>query len=202
MQYVMHSNYLNQRVNANFRTYSFLGTYVDKSIIPGFSYKVRKNLTNEYLFDGRAIPLENVGLGYGKRITFQGETLNDNENYFWSDSRVHGFGFTLQTLSQNAFTVTDSTGQVGRVVISNPALIPDNELSTVVRDNGRVEKTVRVNFSCDATMREGKSNIFVEDVEVQGLALVVREGASEVAKVEKIVLENFIADGCCLLPEE
>lgn len=182
--------------------HSFLGTYVDKSITPGFSYKVRKNLTNEYLFDGKALPLENVGLGYGKRITFQGDALNDNNNFFWSDSRVHGFGFTLQTLSQNAFAVTDSTGQVGRVVISNPALTPDNELTTVVRDNGRVEKMVRVNFSCDATMSGGKSNIFMEEVEVQGLALVVCEGASEIAKVEKIVLEKFIADGCCLLPEE
>ncbi|KFM74707.1 hypothetical protein X975_11707, partial [Stegodyphus mimosarum] len=31
------------------------GTYVDPNIIPGFKYKVRKNLTDEYLFGGKAL---------------------------------------------------------------------------------------------------------------------------------------------------
>ncbi|KAG8196787.1 hypothetical protein JTE90_014519 [Oedothorax gibbosus] len=175
-----------------------IGTYVDKTITPGFRYKVRKNLTEDYLFDGQALHLENVGLGYGKRITFQGSSLNENENYFWSDSRIHGFGFTLQTLTtQEAFEIT---GQPGRLVIRNPALSPDTELNTVVKDNGRVEKLIRVNFSCDVVMKRG--NIFMEDVEVQGLALVVRNGSSAMAKIEKIVLEKFLDEGCCLLPEE
>ncbi|GFY48352.1 uncharacterized protein TNIN_389871 [Trichonephila inaurata madagascariensis] len=183
-----------------------IGTYVDKDILPGFQYKVRKNLSDEYLFDGKALTLETIGLGYGKRLTFQGESLNENDNYFWSDSRLHGYGFTLQALSPNSvFTLFDTAvnKDIGRIIVNNPAVLPDTEISTVVLDNGRVEKRVAVTFTCDVVLSSASTqqNVFVEDVSVKGEALLIRD-ASTKARIDEIVLQDFIMDGCHLLPEE
>ncbi|GFT80284.1 uncharacterized protein NPIL_246391 [Nephila pilipes] len=184
-----------------------IGTYVDKGILPGFQYKVRKNLGGEYLFDGKALTLETIGLGYGKRLTFQGESLNENDNYFWSDSRLHGYGFTLQAISPNTvFRILDTAinKDIGRIIVNNPAISADTEIGTAVLDSGRIEKRVIVNFSCDVLLSSPstRQTVFVEDVSVKGEALLIRDGASTKARIAKIVLQEFIEEGCHLLPEE
>ncbi|GIY78370.1 hypothetical protein CDAR_179691, partial [Caerostris darwini] len=184
-----------------------IGTYVDKNILAGFQYKVRKNLTDEYLFDGKAQHLETVGLGYGKRLTFEGDSLNENDNYFWSDSRVHGYGFTFQAISSNAvFRIQDTTTKqdIGRIIINSPSVSPDVEISTVVQDGGKIEKRVAVHFSCDVILSSSctQQNVFVEDVVAKGEAVMVRGGATSNARVVKIVLDEFIMERCILLPEE
>lgn len=63
-----------------------VGTFVHGMIIPGFSYRVRLNGTNEYLFEGNALVLEAIGQGYGKRLTFECDDLLNNKNFFWSDN--------------------------------------------------------------------------------------------------------------------
>lgn len=70
----------------------FPGTYIDPRIIPGFHYRVRPAGSRRYLFEGRSMLLQSVGMGYGKRITFKPDTLNAPENYFWSDSHTEGLG--------------------------------------------------------------------------------------------------------------
>ncbi|XP_055942701.1 uncharacterized protein LOC129972549 isoform X1 [Argiope bruennichi] len=184
-----------------------VGTYVDKNIIPGFQYKVRKNLSDEYLFNGQARFLETIGLGYGKRLTFQGDSLNENDNYFWSDSRLHGYGFTFQAISSNAIfrILNASSGQdIGRIIVNNPAISPDIEIGTVIQDDGRIEKRVEVHFMCDVVFSSSitQQNVLVEDVSVKGEATVVRNGATTKARVTKIVLQEFIQDNCYMLPEE
>lgn len=69
------------------------GTYVDPRILPGFKYIVRRLDSVTPLFDGRALKLVSVGVGYGKRISFEPDEgcLNDPRNYFWSDSASQGF---------------------------------------------------------------------------------------------------------------
>ncbi len=47
------------------------GTYVDPRITPGFQYRVRQLGSGKYLFKGRAMTLQSIGMGYGKRITFK-----------------------------------------------------------------------------------------------------------------------------------
>ena len=66
--------------------------------MPGFHYRVRLLGSQRHLFEGQALRLQSVGLGYGKRITFQGESLNYTDNYFWSDTATEGYGFSLQVL--------------------------------------------------------------------------------------------------------
>lgn len=188
--------------------YRFLtGTYVDKDIIPGFRYKVRKNLSEEYLFGGEAKHLESIGTGYGKRITFEGETLNENENYFWSDSSVNGYGFTFQAISnEDVLNILDTkTGRLsGRILINNPSLKTDVILSTSIGERGYVEKEVEVYFSCDVILNDitNHQNLFVENTAVRGKAIVVRENLSSKAKIQQIFLNDFILDSCLLVPEE
>ena len=75
------------------------GTYVDPRIVSGFHYKVQPaGHKRRYMFGGRALLLENIGRGYGKRLTFKPDSLNSPENYFWSDSYPDGVGFEPSAL--------------------------------------------------------------------------------------------------------
>ena len=65
------------------------GTYVDEKITPGFYYRVKRADTGVYLFDGEARRLISVGMGYGKRITFQGKEADSCE-HFYSDTEPKG----------------------------------------------------------------------------------------------------------------
>lgn len=184
-----------------------IGTYIDKNVIPGFQYKVRKNLTEDYLFEGRAVTLESIGMGYGKRLTFEGKRLNDNLNYFWSDSHAAGYGLTPQAISPDSiFRIIDTSikSDVGRITVNDPARTVDLELQTSVQDNGKIEKTIKVHFSGDVILSNScnRMNIFMEDMEVQGLAKVQRVDQNSKEKINEIVLENFLMDNCILVPEE
>jgi hypothetical protein len=67
--------------------------------------------TSKHMFNGCALQLLNIGRGYSRRLTFQADpnTLNDNSNYFWSDSRPEGFAFELEVVSPgDKFTLQDT----------------------------------------------------------------------------------------------
>lgn len=85
-----------------------VGTYVDSRIVPGFAYRVRRNGTNDYLFDGAALVLKSIGKGYGKRLTFHSDAT-ENDNFFWSDSNdEEGFSFSIQVIFEgDRFNVLD-----------------------------------------------------------------------------------------------
>lgn len=125
-----------------------IGTYVDKRILPGFLYRVRKldnGSSTSYLFKGKALTLLNVGMGYGKRITFDG----DRSNYFYSDTNPAGFGFSLVAAEvEDVFTVTkeDSIHQIAEAQLINVAA--QRELATEVKGDGSVVKKVAVTFTC------------------------------------------------------
>lgn len=97
-----------------------LGTYVDKRIIPGFHYKVRPIGHKSYLFEGNALQLVNIGMGYGKRITFKPDefNLNNNSNFFWSDSYPEGYGFQPQAVFCGMkFDIMDATHRIGEATV-------------------------------------------------------------------------------------
>lgn len=71
---------------------------MDPRIIAGFHYRVRPVGWRRRLFQDRSLLLKAVGIGYGKRLTFQPDTLNAPENYFWSDSHADGVGFEPRAL--------------------------------------------------------------------------------------------------------
>lgn len=95
-----------------------VGVYIDNRIIPGFKYRVRplpgyhtQSVEKPYIFNEKALTLRSIGRGYSRRFTFQADatSLNNNENYFWSDSRPEGFAFELELVSQgDRFTVFDA----------------------------------------------------------------------------------------------
>lgn len=63
------------------------------------------------MFGGRALALQSIGSGYARRFTFQPDEgkLNENENYFWSDSRPDGFAFEIEVISVgDKFTIFDA----------------------------------------------------------------------------------------------
>lgn len=65
----------------------------------------------KYLFKGKALTLQSIGRGFARRITFEpvDSTLNNNENYFWTDSRPEGYAFEIEAVSiGDKFTVYDA----------------------------------------------------------------------------------------------
>lgn len=77
------------------------------------------------LLQGRALYLESIGRGYGKRITFVGDSYNSNDNYFWSDTHPEGYGFSLSLVQEgDKFTLIDANGfpvataEVNKVLVS------------------------------------------------------------------------------------
>lgn len=177
-----------------------IGTYVDKRIIPGFKYRVRQNITNKHFFGGKALFLEQIGLGYGKRITFAGNSLNKNENYFWSDNSPEGFGFSLEAIDiGNKFLIVDCTTKLilGYVVVTG--IERQVEIHSNGKNDGNIEKEVKVAFVCDINAEES-SGIKCDQVAISGTAIVVKGKRSRFAEVKYIKPDSFITEGCELWP--
>ncbi|XP_032227769.2 uncharacterized protein LOC116611527 [Nematostella vectensis] len=126
-----------------------VGTYVDPNVSPGFRYKVRVGGSDDYLFEGKAVLLERVGAGYGKRLTFESEDVLHNDNFFWSDSNPDaGFAFSIQIVSQGeTFRVFDGSSRyIGEAEVTT---ILDNQqiLGSKMEESG-LNKTVTVEFDC------------------------------------------------------
>ncbi|CAL4089408.1 unnamed protein product [Meganyctiphanes norvegica] len=157
-----------------------VGTYVDPRIITGFKYSVRPADSKKCLFGGDALVLQSVGRGYGKRMTFESKSLNQNENYFWSDTNPEGYGFTIQAVSPGeTFTIIhQGIEEIGRAQVFR-ADLPQIEESTTTA-NGSVEKRVRVTLTCDVSFHGHQDRTLV----VTGTAVVVRKG--RIARVQKI----------------
>lgn len=59
-------------------------------------------------------------MGYGKRITFKPDryNLNNNSNFFWSDSYPEGYGFQSQAVFCGMkFDIMDTTHCVGKATV-------------------------------------------------------------------------------------
>ena len=83
------------------REYEFpaVGIWVHPHIVPGFKYLIRPLGNSEkHLFEGKPLQLLTIGRGYARRLTFKPAPgcLNDDQNYFWTDSWPNGFGLELQ----------------------------------------------------------------------------------------------------------
>lgn len=107
-----------------------VGVYIDNRIVPGFKYRVRPlpsigkpSMINKCIFNDKALTLKSIGRGYARRFTFEADnnSLNNNENYFWSDNRPEGYAFELELISEgDKFTFFDINGESqGTVEILN-----------------------------------------------------------------------------------
>nr|CAD7266478.1 unnamed protein product [Timema shepardi] len=157
------------------RTHEFpvVGVWVDPRVAPGFRYRVRpiqeqgqrKGQTeSHYFFGGKALTLQSIGRGYTRRVTFEGDSLNDNDNYFWSDSWPLGFAFELEvTRPGEKYTLHDANS----VAVGTSEIVemtsPQEEVSHVILDDGSVEKTVRVRLLCKVEWFEGQLTASLPD---------------------------------------
>ncbi|RZF47871.1 hypothetical protein LSTR_LSTR010088 [Laodelphax striatellus] len=100
-----------------------VGLYIDPRVVCGFRYRVRRIDDKTHLFNKQALELQSIGRGYSRRLTFAGGKgrLNDNDNYFWSDSFPSGFAFELEVISPGEkFTIHDPSNlAVGFLEILN-----------------------------------------------------------------------------------
>lgn len=185
-----------------------VGTYVDKTIIPGFEYRVRLNGTDEYLFDGDSLCLLSIGQGYGKRLTFESDDLLENSNFFWSDSNHEdGYGFSIQVVSVgNKLGVFDCQGrQVAKAVVTTVDEAQQVEHSSVHPEERSVELQVRVKMECKLSFI---SNDCVPDqlrgsvIEIPVSGLVVARKTPENIRARSIEIRQDVSIpsiGNCLM---
>ena len=154
----------------------FPGTYVDPRIVPGFFYRVRPAYGRKNLFGGQALLLKSIGLGYGKRIVFESSQLNDNINYFWSDSFSDGFGFSIQVVFAGMeFVIQDEDGAVIGQAHIFKADAPQIEEDHLIFSAGTVSKRVRVDVNCHIRFDHEND---VRTLRVNGIA-VVKKGQND-----------------------
>ncbi|ESO83469.1 hypothetical protein LOTGIDRAFT_236612 [Lottia gigantea] len=180
------------------------GVYVHGQIAPGFPYKVRYNGSEKYMFGGEARCLQSIGMGYGKRLTFTGDTLNDKDCYFWSDSHPEGFAFNIAAVKQNEkFIILNSLMEpIGEAVVNYVNEDQHEESSEVV--NGVVTKKVRVTLQCSVNFSQKRYHGLVDLHQtnfetINGTALLTKQKRERKAKldlIENVFLGNF---GTCSL---
>ncbi|KAK7486611.1 hypothetical protein BaRGS_00022136 [Batillaria attramentaria] len=187
-----------------------IGVYVDPRILPGFRYKVRHAGpgAQRYLFEGRAMTLQSIGLGYGKRLTFTGESLNFNDNYFWSDSDPNGFAFSLEAVREgdrlsiygnNGSGVLERSRSRGRLVRRKKFLASNSKNTGIYIFvvhfflqvvNGDVIKRVRVTMRCNVIYHHhshGRVDYKLHDMEtLTGEAVLVKKRGSRVAALDSV----------------
>ena len=148
-----------------------VGTFVHREIVPGFQFRVRKNGTDKYLFDGKPQYLEGIGQGYGKRLTFQSADILSNENFFWSDSNHElGYAFSINVVSPgDLFSVFMDGAKVGVA-----ELIDANEEQTIISSefDSDHQKDVRVHFTCVVNGSADVEDCF--PMEIQGTVRAVK----------------------------
>lgn len=184
-----------------------IGTYVDKRVVPGFRYRVRVNRTSRQLFEGRALTLESVGRGYGKRITFQAPPggLNDNDNYFYSDTIAQGFGFSPVAVEVgDRFRIRDADSEEPCGDLAVAELLRDqSELATEVLEDGAIEKRIRVSFYArflSVSNRLLDRQLAWNRVKVTAVAFLVKPRRAREAALERLVLEDCALAGYELVP--
>lgn len=188
--------------------YLFIGTYVDRRIIPGFRYRVRIMETNRWQFGGEAKTLAAIGKGYAKRLTFKADSLVDpNGNYFYSDTSDTGFAFSIECFSSSArFTVQNEEGRAVGMATVEETDVEQHEISSFAA-RGRIEKKVQVSFSCSlhfSGSHGGMMSLYADthSLPVQGLATVVKEKGLREAITVTVQDVMIPLLGRCLLVRE
>ncbi|XP_076320634.1 uncharacterized protein LOC143230645 isoform X2 [Tachypleus tridentatus] len=176
-----------------------VGTYIDRRIVPGFKYRVRIIQTDLYQFDGKALNLKSIGMGYGKRLTFESESLNYNENYFWSDTDPNGYGFTVVAMEKgDEFIIKDDKDVVCGELTVRKCSNSQSERDMRVTKDGVVEKTIEVRLW--AKIRNACNGLDIrletsQDVELIGIVSLVRSKRIAVAEVHRVEFDDCSLKG-------
>ncbi|XP_050391640.2 uncharacterized protein LOC126810549 [Patella vulgata] len=174
-----------------------IGVYVHRQISPGFPYLVRYNNSQRYLFNGEARCLKSIGMGYGKRLTFAGDTPND-DCVFWSDSHPEGFAFSLVAVQGNQKFViyTAQMEAVGEVLVES--IMDEQEEESTECVNVAITKYVHVRMECSIKYYQrnhGLLELRHNDVEsINGLAVLVKHKGEKRANlkcIQNVILSRF-----------
>lgn len=184
-----------------------IGTYVDKRVVPGFRYIVRVNRTSRFLFGGRPLHLESVGRGYGKRITFEAPPggLNDNDNFFYSDTIAQGYGFAPVAVQVgDRFRVQDSEGEECGDLVLDELLGEQTEVSCDVRkEDGAIVKDIVVEFHARFLCVNNRlldRQLVWNKVQLSATARLVKARGATRARLENLLLRDCPLAGYELVP--
>ncbi|XP_072949289.1 uncharacterized protein [Epargyreus clarus] len=137
-----------------------IGVYMDPRVRTGFRYKIRPmqaldapplSVKPRYLFGGKALTLQSIGRGFARRVTFEphDSTLNENNNYFWTDSRPEGFVFEIEAVSDgDKFTIYDANHEPQGILEVVQQQKNQIELEQKISEDGTIEKKVKINTLC------------------------------------------------------
>ncbi|XP_037287972.2 uncharacterized protein LOC119180931 isoform X1 [Rhipicephalus microplus] len=184
-----------------------IGTYVDKRVVPGFRYIVRVNRTSRFLFGGRPLHLESVGRGYGKRITFEAPPggLNENDNFFYSDTIAQGYGFAPVAVQVgDRFRVQDSEGEECGDLVLDELLGEQTEVSCDVRkEDGAIVKDIVVEFHARFLCVNNRlldRQLVWNKVQLNANARLVKARGATRARLENLLLRDCPLAGYELVP--
>lgn len=176
-----------------------IGVYIDPRVRTGFRYKVRPmqavdvsplSVKPRYLFGGKALTLQSVGRGFARRLTFEpyGSTLNENTNYFWTDSRPEGFVFEIEAVSiGDKFTIYDANHEPQGILEVVQQQKNQIELDQKISQDGIIEKRVKINTLCKVEWYE--NDAAAKLVPVTGVALLKKgRGNAAVTRVVNVAI--------------
>ncbi|KAF7272533.1 hypothetical protein GWI33_014693 [Rhynchophorus ferrugineus] len=149
-----------------------VGTYVDPRIIPGFCYKVRPNNRKNHLFNGRALRLQSVGMGYAKRLTFEPDNAINANNYLWSDNHPDGLGLEPRAVNVGMKFIV----KAGEQILGE---------ATVFRDDKPQfeENTEKIELSRPGGGSSEEDSYLMR---VSGVAIVRKDPKSNIARVVEV----------------
>lgn len=176
-----------------------IGVYIDPRVRTGFRYKVRPmqaldaaplSVKPKYLFGGKALTLQSIGRGFARRITFvpHDSSLNDNNNYFWTDSRPEGFLFELEAVSNgDKFTVYDANHEPQGILEVVQQQKNQIEVDQQIFEDGSIVKKVKISTLCKVEWYENDGATKL--VPVSGLAILKKgRGNAAVTRVVNVAI--------------
>ncbi|KAB0792086.1 hypothetical protein PPYR_14047 [Photinus pyralis] len=170
-----------------------VGTYVDPRVVPGFCYRVRPNDRKDHLFDGRALRLCSIGMGYAKRLTFAPDSLVSPDNYLWSDSHPDGLGLEPRAVHTGMkFSIMAGDQQLGEAsVFRADAPQQEERMERVPTHSGKcaIIKYIHINVTCHVKLANTGGRSPERDeylMRVYGLAVVRKDPNTSIAYVERV----------------
>ncbi|GBP30971.1 hypothetical protein EVAR_81869_1 [Eumeta japonica] len=146
------------------------------------------SLKPRYLFGGKALTLQSIGRGFARRLTFEplDSTLNENDNYFWTDSRPEGFAFEIEAVSVgDKFTVYDANHEPQGTLEIVEQQKNQVELEQNINKDGSIEKKVKIKCLCKVEWYEDDGATKL--VPVTGNAILVKSRGKSTASVQRVV---------------
>lgn len=187
-----------------------IGTYVNPRIVPGFEYRVcPAGNRRRHLFQGESLRLVSIGMGYAKRLTFEASPgcLNNNSNYFWSDTHPDGVGFEPRAIHVGMkFNIYAGEQRLGYATVFRTDSHQAEERQELIENYEGVPgisvmKFIQIDVLCQVMLEQvgdGGKHVKIDDVHrmrVAGTAILVklpRTNRAKLLRIENIGLDSLL----------